>query len=134
MPDNPQRRETLGNAFNELAWTEQKAARAADAQGDHARTQALDAQSHAHLEEAVRTFQGAEALLTPEQLARYPHLANSISFNLGGAFGDLRRYAEAIVATERALAADPNDAMSYRQLALIYLRWSRVDGLRYHTG
>ncbi len=30
-----------------------------------------------------------------------------------------------IAATERALAASPNDAMSYRQLALTYLRWAR---------
>ena len=124
-PDNPQRRETLGNALKQLARTEQEAAE----QGDHAAVQQLRAQVQAYLEEAVRTFQTAEADLTPEQLVLYPHLANSLPYNLGGAFADLGRYAEAITATQRALVADTNDAMSYRQLAVIYLRWSREAGI-----
>ncbi len=96
-PDNPQRLETLGTALNELGRTEQEAAkrqRRAAERRDHARAQALDAQARSRLEEAVRIFQEAEARLTPEQLARYPHLAKSIPYNLGAVLGDMGRYAE----------------------------------------
>ncbi len=122
-PDDLLRRETLGNALNELGRTEKESAQKARAAGDHGTAQALGAQARAHLEEAVRTFQEAEVDLTPEQLARYPHLDNTIPYNLGAALSDLGRYAEAVAARQRALATNPNDAMSYRGLALVYLRW-----------
>ena len=128
-PDNPQRLETLGNALGKVAQVEQHAAEEAVKQRDHAGAQRLEVQARAHREESVRIYQEAEALLTPEQLARYPHLANSIPYNLGATLGDLGRYAEAVAARQRALASDPNDAMSYRGLAIIYFRRAEEAGI-----
>ncbi len=127
-PDNPQRHTNLGNALGQLAQDEQQAAAAVDAKGDHAEAQRFEAQARSYREEAVRAYQEAEALLTPEWSERYPYLAHGIPYNLGAVLSDLRRYAEAIAARQRSLAADPNHAMSHRGLALIYLRWARESG------
>jgi serine/threonine protein kinase/tetratricopeptide (TPR) repeat protein len=48
---------------------------------------------------------------------------------LGETYGTLRRYAEAERAFERAVSLQPDDAYSYTELGLLYLRW-RGDAAR----
>lgn len=113
-PEDPQTLSTLGSALNEQARAERRAGH--------------EAQAVALFEESATTFQTAEARFAadPTWQERYPHLADSTPYNLGGSLSDLGRYAEAVAATEQALAAKPDNAPTYFGLGLIYLRWSEV--------
>jgi tetratricopeptide (TPR) repeat protein len=75
-------------------------------------------------EEALAAYQQAEQRMTPEWVARYPHLRTTLPNNLGNVLGDLRRYAEAIAAYQRTLAVAPDMADTRFNLALTYAHWA----------
>ena len=127
-PESPKSLEALAIALRRSAAAQQQAAREATAAGQHTLARELQTQARTYLEEAIHNYQLAERRLTAEWLERYAYLANSIPYNLGAALNDLERYAEAVAARQRALAVDPDDAMSYHGLAVTYLRWADETG------